>query len=584
MLMLVCQIMLHKKISLYGLIITAIMLIGTVLRLILIGLGWPLTNSDEGTMGIMALHIAYQGQHPIFFYGQNYMGSWEAFLAAGIFHLIGPSLFALRLGTVLMFALFLVSFYLLTRLLFSRTWAFVSLWLVSLGSAYVMAQELRAIGGYAETLLFGTLLFLCSSWLVLTYQRKNPTGRSLKRWLVYLSWGLVAGLGLWSDPLIAPMIFASGLLLLLVCWHELLKLVPLICLLIGLLIGAEPLIYYNLHAAPGQNSLEILNVLRGTGRGIYHLSAIVKELHSSTMVSIPMMTGEPFCPVSELTFIGPSSSQTFACSLAHDGWSLTYLALLSISVVITAYSLWLAWQKRKLIEAGSALQSELRQQLARLFLLVSAIMTLGFYVFSEAPLTGAGIHGRYLICLLTATPIIFWPLWLGIQRFRKQARFSDCALQVLCACILLSFCVLSLIGSVLTFTQVPAAVAMNQSDAGLIQELAHLHVKSIYGSYWTCDKIAFESSEKVVCALITAQLQVDVFGYDRYFPYVAAVEADHRAAYVFSTDPEQFPGPVNSPYIALINPDARISSLPDHFGANFTRIVISNYIIYLPKI
>jgi len=576
--------MLHKKISLHGLVVGAIILIGTGLRLFLIELGWPWTNSDEGTMGIMALHIAYRGQHPIFFYGQNYMGAWEAFLAAGIFHLIGSSLVALRLGTLLMCVLFLVAVYLLTRLLFSRTWALVTLLLVSLSSAYVMAQELRAIGGYAETLLFGTLLFLCSSWLVMTYQRELPTGRPFKRWLVYLSWGLVAGLGLWSDLLIAPMIVASGLLLLLICWRELLKVIPVVCLVVGLLCGAEPLIYYNLHAAPGQNSLQVLDALRGSAGEIYRLPAMINEVRSTVLVSIPMMTGEPFCPVSELAFISPSSPHTLACSLAHGGWSLAYLALLSIAVVITGYSLWLVWRKRTLIEAGSVSQHELRSQLARFFLLVSAIMTLGFYMFSEAPLTGPGIHGRYLICLLTATPIIFWPLWLGIRNFKRQAHFSGRALQILCSLVLLSFFVLSLVGSLLAFTEVPGAVAMNQSDAGLIQELARLHVKSIYGSYWTCDKIAFESNEQVVCAMLTAQLQVDLVGHNRYLPYVVAVEADHRAAYVFSTDPEQFPGPVQSPYIVLINPHMPLADLPDHFGTNFTRIVISDYIIYLPRV
>ena len=41
------------------------------------------------------------------------MGSLEAFLVAAFFHLFGVSVFTLRLGTVLLFALFLAGKYLL---------------------------------------------------------------------------------------------------------------------------------------------------------------------------------------------------------------------------------------------------------------------------------------------------------------------------------------------------------------------------------------------------------------------------------------------------------------------------------------
>ena len=59
----------------------ALLLIGFAigLRILLLSLGWPTTNSDEGTMGLMARHIAYSGEHPIYFYGYNYMGALEAY-------------------------------------------------------------------------------------------------------------------------------------------------------------------------------------------------------------------------------------------------------------------------------------------------------------------------------------------------------------------------------------------------------------------------------------------------------------------------------------------------------------------------
>ncbi|HJT59439.1 MAG TPA: hypothetical protein VJ761_23220, partial [Ktedonobacteraceae bacterium] len=93
----------------------AIIILGVLIRIVLLSQGWPHTTMDEGTMGQMAVHIAKDGQRPIFFYGQAYMGSLEAYLAAPLFQLFGASLFTLRLGLVLLFTIFLTAMYLLVR-------------------------------------------------------------------------------------------------------------------------------------------------------------------------------------------------------------------------------------------------------------------------------------------------------------------------------------------------------------------------------------------------------------------------------------------------------------------------------------
>src|SRR5437868_7370075 len=77
----------HLNINRHGLCAFFIILFAIVLRIILIVQGWPATDSDEGTLGLMARHIAYRGEYPIFFYGQGYMGSFEAYLGAILFHL-----------------------------------------------------------------------------------------------------------------------------------------------------------------------------------------------------------------------------------------------------------------------------------------------------------------------------------------------------------------------------------------------------------------------------------------------------------------------------------------------------------------
>lgn len=573
--------MLNRKINIHNFVAGGIILAATLLRLVLAALGWPRTTSDEGIWGIMALHIAYQGDHPIFFYGQRYMGSWEALLGALSFRLFGPSLFTLRLVTISIFVVFLLSTYWFTRLLFSRTWALITLFLLGLSSGFVMSNEMLVYGGYAETLAFSSLLFLTASWLVLTYDRQRAV-RQAERWTIYLVWGLVAGLALWTDLLMLPAICASGLLLLIVCWRELVRPFPLFSLLMGAIVGALPLIDYNLHAPANLNSLAVLATIHGGGASIYTIPAILREIHGTFQVSLPMMTGEPFCPVQEWPFRGPTSPHTLVCSLAHGGWSLGYLLLLALSTALSAWGIWRIARKKSQLKDEPALQIELRKQLARLLLLVAALLTLAGYTFSNTPQIVPASSGHYLIFLLVATPAVFWPLWLGLQRLRKRTHLVGRALRGFCAFALLCFCALSLTGSALAFTDVPAAVALNQSDANLIHELSHLGITAIYSNYWTCGKITFESNEHIVCAVLDTQMQVDPApSHNRYPPYVSAVRAAHRVAYVFSTDPQQ--SPESGIYLPLIDPHAQPSSLPEPYRSNFTRIILDNYIIYVPK-
>src|SRR5712692_11266686 len=254
----------QRKISTYGIWTCGIIALATLLRLVLLAQGWPHSNADEDTMGIMAMHIAYHGEHPIFFYGQNYMGTLEAYLAAAFFRLFGASVFSLRLGSVLLFALFLANMYLLTSLLYTKKLALITLILLTLGSSIMLDTELVALGGYPELLFFGSLALLLATWLVLSYDQYSSPRRRLWRLSAYGCWGLVVGLGFWSDFLMLPFILVSGLLLALFCWRELLKgaVLPLV---LGVVIGAFPLIYYNLHAAPKTDTLTVMSLLHDAG-------------------------------------------------------------------------------------------------------------------------------------------------------------------------------------------------------------------------------------------------------------------------------------------------------------------------------
>lgn len=56
-------------------------------------------SGDEAMVGLQAEHIL-RGELPVYYYAQPYMGSLEAYLAALIFKLTGPTVWAMRLETI----------------------------------------------------------------------------------------------------------------------------------------------------------------------------------------------------------------------------------------------------------------------------------------------------------------------------------------------------------------------------------------------------------------------------------------------------------------------------------------------------
>src|SRR5579884_1669754 len=106
-------LMIGKRLRLrrYEILALALIALASILRIILIANSWPATTSEEGTFGLEAMHIAFHGAFPIFMYGQHYMGVLEAYLGALLFRLFGVSLFTLRLGMIIFFALFLLTMY-----------------------------------------------------------------------------------------------------------------------------------------------------------------------------------------------------------------------------------------------------------------------------------------------------------------------------------------------------------------------------------------------------------------------------------------------------------------------------------------
>jgi len=191
------------------------LLLALIIRAWLVARTNGVIDGDEVLVGVQAEHIL-RGELPIYFYGQPYMGSLEAYLVALFIAIAGPSVWTLRAEPVL---LSLVVVWLIWKLaatlaeiaqlpsyakLFFMT---IAALIAAIPPLYDGILELRTYGGYIETFILMLLLLL--SALQLT-QRWH--GGAAKRELA-LRWagiGFIAGLGFWIYPLIISAVLAAA--------------------------------------------------------------------------------------------------------------------------------------------------------------------------------------------------------------------------------------------------------------------------------------------------------------------------------------------------------------------------------------
>jgi hypothetical protein len=544
------------RISLYTKFAVVIIALAMLLRIVLTALGWPVTNSDESTMGLMALHIASLKDFPIFFWGQPYMGAFEAYLGAVLFHLFGASVFTLRLATMLEFALSLVSIYLLASLLYTKKLALVTLLLLSIGSVMMIFTEFMAHGGYPEILCFGAVAFLLASWLAISSDQYLSPQRKWLRMLAFGCWGLVVALGFWSDYIFLSILLMSGLLLALFCWRELLR-GAILPLLLGLLIGAVPLIIYNVQAPPGQNTLAIIKILHNNywwilaRSPVYGHFPIYSQIKGTMLFTLPMAVGAPaICIDSDWVLIGLGGGvPAFRCfDFLHGNaglvvlalcWSIGFLVLWMISVFHELSMLWDLRQRSTGQPWSPMKRQDLIRHFARLVLLASAALTLLQYtsgsvsaVFSDS--------SRYLIGLLIATPALIAPLWglshdNHLEHSSASTRYPFAVhlatvMLVLRRGILLFIGIVLLLGTISVFYEIPTAQAVYQQQNALIRDLLRIKATHIYTDYWTCDRLAFLTKEQIICAVVDDHLRDIRTRPPRYY---SIVKADPLSALVY---------------------------------------------------
>jgi hypothetical protein len=545
--------------------IFALIFMATLLRLILIYFHWPTTNSDEGNMGLLARHVAYNGEWPIFFYGNPYLGPVEGYLAAPLFHLFGPSTFTLRLGLLPFFPLFLICMYYLTRLLYTQKLAIFTVILLCFGSQDIISRQLKAVGEYPELLFFAAFISLVICWLVLSYHTVGEQSRTTaRRIFTYAVLGLVIGVAVWVDFLILPFLATGILLLLLFCRRELVSWAG-ISLLLGIMIGAFPLLYYNVTVPLKDSTIAaMLNIHQAHT----HLQLLAQAI-GTLMVSLPNVTGfNPLCPPQAFPYLGVPNMQ---CIVLQGGWGLGYLILLVLALFLAARTIWQGRRGKSLFkpEWDFVERQSMIRQCCQLMLLVSAGGTIILYATSPVAALLPDVTSRYLVCLLVATPATLWPLWSGIDRWRISTNWRVIASFFVRGSLLLLILLMFVQGTVRTFSQIASAQASYQQQDQLIQKLLSLGATRIYSEYWTCNRLTFQSQEQIICSSQEGDLTP---GFDRYPPYRSIVAAAPYPAFVFPQGMQQV-----RMIDAMPHKNAQLRN-------SYQRLVFEGYVIYTPKI
>ena len=549
--------------DLYGLGAICLIAHATVLRLLLIS-NWPVLNSDEGTMGLMALHLVNQSKIPLFFYGQGYVGSLEAILASPLFLLFGPSHFTLRLGSVFLYALFLLNMYLLTSIIYSKPLALFTLLVLSFGSESVLSLQLSATGGHPDMLFVGSLLLLYALLLARSASEAPLEQGRRRRILAYTGWGLLAGLALWIDPLLFPYVVSSGWLLWRFAAARYSEPLPSACCSFSSSYLYRDCSTISLCRSPVAHSL--LGAAYWSQGTALQFAPLLIRIAGTLFVALPRVTGGTVVcnvpPASGLSLFTPQHNPAAPCNIVQILWGIGFLTL-TLTTAVMAYTSYRVLRRAERLQAWTL--EERREAIGyftQLMLVLSPLLILIVYATTSSAGLDPWYSARYLTSTLIALPAFLWPIWRVGTDLKSKPLASS--IKVLSPLLLLVIFLFFTVGWVQTLNLIPAAQDVKRQEADLIQALLNRGITHIYTDYWTCDRIAFESTERIICSVVDEQLQP---GVNRYTPYTTLVNTDSYASWVF---------PVGSPQARAFEQNMQKS------GESNPSFIQDGYIIFMP--
>ena len=458
-------------------------------------------NSDEAIVALMARHIL-AGERPIFFYGQAYMGSLDAYLAALGFRLFGQEVWVIRaLQALLYLGTVLTTVRIASMGFGSRRSGVLAAWFLAIPTVTTSLYTVVSLGGYGEALLIGNIILL----LVLRIAKKLERQMHSPTVVELLAFGFACGLGFWASgltlvyslPALVFFIIANSFFF----GRRIFKNVVLVAL--GGVLGASPWLYYAF-----QHGSDDLLIQLGGGMisGVQRAPLPVQILQHVFNFAV--------FGVSAILGLRPS-------------WEFRWLAFPLIPLVLVFWG-YVAVQILKKIRSNAVKGVE------ALILGVGFCLVAGF-VFTPF---GADPSGRYFLPFSILLALLASDF---ITRFSSQSRQIGWALAGL-------ILVFNLWGTVECAIRNPPGLTTqidhiaqidHRSDPALAKFLLANNERRGYSNYWVAYPLAFESQEELI---FTPRLPYhEDFRYtlrdDRYPTYDDQVERSERAAYITTNHP-----------------------------------------------
>jgi len=464
----------------------AILALGLVLRVVWLAADAVPFNGDEAVVGLMAKHILQDGERPTFFYGQDYSGSLDAYLTAGMYTLTGPRVIGGRLVQMALFALYIVLVYALAGRVTGDLWAAqASALIVAVSSPLLATYTLVSVGGYGESLVLGTLIL----WLTL-----RMTDAWANRWLAWLALGAAAGLAFWTLGISVVYLVSAALF---IAWRDRFRCWPLylVALAAFMAFSSPWWIYDFTHGHASLRAIYDPSVTGGVPLG--------DRLAGFLLLGLPALLGMRF------------------------PWEPS-LILVPLAVLTLAFYLGV------IVFAVRPVRSEDRTNGWKLLLIQVGV----FLVLFVGSRFGVDATGRYLLPLVA-------PLAIFTAMFLQNIRRSHPRVAVALLIYAVAF---NFVGAAMAAWQNPPGLTTqfgpitrfdNRSDAALISFLLDRSGERGYSNYWVTYRIAYQSGERVILAA-RLPFKEDLVYSPRdagYALYNQMADASPTAVYVTSQHP-----------------------------------------------
>lgn len=426
-------------------------------------------DSDEAIVGLMAKHLIEGVALPVFYYGQSYMGSFEAWLVAFSYKIFGINNFAIKLVPLIFSLLFVAIIVKIAKELYGEKTARIAALLVAIPPSTLLIWSGKARGGFIELVCFGALSLL----LTIGFLRKNKIS-----YLTLISLGVLFGFSWWINYQIIYFIIPVGVFVFIKLINlKLGFLKTLACIVISklsFLIGSLPFWLYNI-----ENKFSSFEMFK---------SAKDKDLVSHAVgffeYALPILLGGKRFWHDESLFCGSTA------------------ITLTLYVALFAYVLYL---RRSSIKQLFKLQAD-KNVLTELVVFFTLFTFFVFIVSSFGYLFKAP---RYLL-----------PAYVGIFILTAFA-ISSIRNKFLSSSILVLILALNLMSSYLEQRAVPGEPfiykqqRVSKDHTQLISWLDRNNYNFVKTNYWIGYRLALETEERIKFSIFSTPEQVRIESYEK---------------------------------------------------------------------